>query len=289
MNKTGPRTLHQKWHLPLEQQAYVWHADKPKANLLLQHGYGEYAERFVRLYNELIPRLVEQGISVYAFDMHGHGASAGKRGMINVEYAVQDHLIARKALADRPEPLFLFGHSLGGLVTAASVALDQSGVAGVILTSPALPRHNIMLRLLARVLAAVVPEVPAPLHPDDMTLLSRLPEIAEDAINDAMRYQGRLPNIVASTALIRARANLKLYPAWKVPTLILHGTEDRITDPEGSRMMYQAISSEDKTLHMIEGGFHELLNDLGRDDILKIILEWLAARIPDQEKSTGDT
>jgi len=277
--------MHEKWQLPLERQAYVWHAPNPQANLLLQHGYGEYAERFVRLYNELIPRLLEHNISVYAFDMHGHGGSTGKRGMTNVEYAVQDHLKARKALADKPEPLFLFGHSLGGLITASSIALDQSGVAGVILTSPALPQHNILLRLLARVLAAVVPEVPAPLHPDDPTLLSRLPEIAEDAINDVMRYQGRLPNLVASSALIRTRANRKHYPGWKVPTLILHGTEDRITDPEGSRKLYEIITSSDKTLHMVEGGYHELLNDIGRDEILQIILDWLMERIPSQSQS----
>lgn len=271
--------MHQEWKLPLSRQAYVWHAPSPRANLLLQHGYSEYAQRFVRQYNELIPRLLEHNISVYAFDMAGHGGSPGERGLVNVEGAVQDHLRARQALAGQALPLFLFGHSLGGLVTASSVALEQTGVSGVILTSPAIPQHNVLLRLLARVLAAAAPASPAPLHPHDHSLLSRLPEIVEDATHDNMKYQGKLLNLTASTALIRNRANLKLYSNWQVPTLIMHGTEDRVTDPRGSRLLYDTIASEDKTLHLVEGGFHELLNDTERDETLQVILEWLDQRI----------
>lgn len=271
--------MQQPWQLPLERQAYVWHAKNPKANLLLQHGYSEYAERFVQRYNKLIPQLLENSISVYAFDMQGHGRSPGNRGLVDVEQAVQDHLIARQALAGQSLPLFLFGHSLGGLVTASSVALNQDGVAGVILTSPAIPQHNVFLRLLARALAAIAPASAAPLHPDDHSLLSRLPEVIEDAAGDEMKYQGKLLNLAASSALSRNRANHTLYPAWKVPTLILHGTDDRVTDPRGSQVLYDAIASEDKTLHLVAGGFHELLNDIGRDDSLALILNWLEQRI----------
>ncbi|MDT8429397.1 MAG: alpha/beta fold hydrolase [Pseudomonadales bacterium] len=271
--------MYQLWQLPLDRQAYVWRAPEPRANLLLQHGYSEYAERFVRLYNELIPQLLAHHINVYAFDMQGHGRSPGERGLVNVDNAVQDHLAARQALANETLPLFLFGHSLGGLVTASSVALNQNGVAGVILTSPAIPQHNILLRLLARVLAALAPGSAAPLHPDDPSLLSRRPEVIEDANNDAMKYQGKLRNLVAATALSRNRANRKLYPGWKVPVLILHGTDDRVTDPRGSQILYDTIAAEDKTLHLIEGGYHELLNDTERDDTLRLILDWLDQRV----------
>ncbi len=271
--------MRQQWKLPLDRAAYTWQAERPRANLLLQHGYSEYANRFVDKYNQLIPRLLELGINVYAFDMYGHGESPGDRGVTDVEHAVQDHLKARQALRDEPLPLFLFGHSLGGLVTASSVALDPSGVAGVVLTSPAIPQHGVLLRLLARALAAVAPAAAAPLHPDDPALLSRLPDIVEDAVKDTLKHQGRLPNLVAASALVRNRANRKLYPQWTVPTLIVHGTEDGITDPAGSQALFDAITSSDKTLYLVEGGYHEVLNDTGRDDTLRVILEWFTARL----------
>lgn len=272
--------MQEEWPLALDREAYKWRASQPRANLLLQHGYGEYAGRFLRQYNELIPRLLERGFNVYAFDLEGHGNSPGSRGMTDIEQAVQEHLTARLALAEESLPLFLFGHSLGGLVTASSMVLDANGVAGVVLSSPALPLHNVMLRLLARTLAAIAPGAPAPLHPNDRSLLSRLPEVAEQALQDPMMYQGSLTNRVAAMALMRAHANRSLYPQWRTPTLILHGSEDRVTDPEGSRRFHKAIQSKDKTLHLIEGAYHELLNDRGRDDSLKIILDWLCERLP---------
>jgi len=268
------------WHLELDRAAHRWRASEPRANLLLQHGYSEYAGRYVHHYNGLIPALCERGFNVHAFDLEGHGGSPGQRGLVDVTRAVDDHLRARRALADDPLPLFLFGHSLGGLVTAGSVVREASGIEGVILSSPALPLHNAALRLLARALAAIAPSAAAPLHPDDPSLLSRLPEIVEEAVGDPLIYQGKLRNRVAATALAQARHNRDHYASWTVPTLILHGAADRVTDPEGSRRMHEAIASPDKTLHLIEGGYHELLNDLGRDETLCLILDWLMQRLP---------
>src|SRR5690606_26355767 len=94
------------------------------------------AERYVARYHALVPQLLRIGIDVYAFDLRGHGRSPGERAIIDVREAVHDHLAARRALHAQSLPVFLFGHSLGGLVTAASVARDPSGVRGVVLSSP---------------------------------------------------------------------------------------------------------------------------------------------------------
>jgi alpha-beta hydrolase superfamily lysophospholipase len=93
---------------------------------------------YVSGYNRLIPRLVDLGLDVYAFDLPGHGGSPGKRGLVDVRKAVEVHLAARRGLQTNGHPLFLFGHSLGGLITAGSVIVDQCRVDGVILSSPAL-------------------------------------------------------------------------------------------------------------------------------------------------------
>ena len=86
--------------------------------------------------------------------------------------------------------------------------------------------------------------------------------------------------LVAGTGGNIAHDNWNLYPDWKVPVLLMHGTADTWTDPRGSQRLFEAVASEDKTLHLVEGGYHELLNDTGRDETLQLLLTWLERRLP---------
>lgn len=265
---------------------YVWQAPEPRAVLLLQHGFGEYAQRFVERYSRLIPQLLNAGVSVYAFDMRGHGRSPGRRAVTHLGRAVEHHLAARRKLRAHPLPVFALGHSLGGLVTAASVARDQSGLSGVILSSPFLSKEvPNWKRRLVNVLAAVAPALLAPEAPAELGGLSRIPEELELAEKDPLIYRGRAPMLLAATALKLLEDNPRFYPEWRVPTLVLHGTADTYTDPEGSREFFKAIASGDKTLHIVEGGYHELLNDNDRDETLRLILTWLERRLPSRGES----
>src|SRR5262245_24737188 len=124
----------QSWDFGRGLRGYKWPAPEPRASLLLTHGFAEYAERYVAHYHGLVPRLNALGFDVYAFDLRGHGRSPGARGVADIKQAVADHHAARRALSNQGKPLFLFGHSLGGLITAASVAEDQGGVTGVVLS-----------------------------------------------------------------------------------------------------------------------------------------------------------
>jgi acylglycerol lipase len=268
------------WETAPGVQGYVWHAGRPRGILLLQHGYREYAKRYVTQYNALIPRLLGAGLEVYALDLRGHGASSGRRGMMDIGQAAQDHLAARGKLEARPLPVFVMGHSLGGLVTASSVALDQAGVSGAILSSPALNlASSALTRLAARLLARIAPRLGVPHPSGDPAALSRLPEVVDAVRRDPLMYHGKMPARVAATAIEQDHVNWKRLPKWTVPTLILHGTADRATDPEGSRRLFATIASQDKTLHLVEGGYHELLNDDDRDETLQIVLKWLEERI----------
>lgn len=79
--------------------------------------------------------------------------------------------------------------------------------------------------------------------------------------------------------MLTSHANRPRYSAWQAPTLAVHGTADTFTDPEGSRRAIAAIASKDATLHLVEGGHHELLNDTARDETLQVVLAWLERRI----------
>jgi acylglycerol lipase len=272
-------SAHRPWDIGTGVQGYAWDAPRARAVLLLQHGFGEYAERYVHRYTGLIPRLLDIGLSVYAFDLEGHGRSPGRRAVTDVERGVSDHLAARRKLTAQPLPIFLFGHSLGGIVTATSVLREPGGIQGVIVSSGALyVKSNALTRAVAPLLARIAPALPlVRLPPSD---LSRDPEQVRAFVEDPLAYHGRMPARLAASILSTSRTNWARYSEWRVPTLAIHGGADTFTDPEGSRRFISAIASRDKTLHLVEGGYHELLNDTERDTTLQVVLSWLEHRLP---------
>jgi acylglycerol lipase len=272
--------MSETWDFGRGLSGYAWRAPDARANVLLTHGFAEYAERYVAHYHGLVPKLNALGLDVYGWDMRGHGRSAGVRGVADLREAVADHRAARRALAADGKPLFLFGHSLGGLVTAASAAEDQSGVAGVVLSAPALlitaPAH---LRAIAGLVSVFAPSarlVPAL----DTDGLSRIAEEVEAYRNDPMVSDPRVPAKTGATAIDVAERAWTQYPKWTAPVLVLHGEMDRATDPEGSKRLVPMVRASDKQLVLYPEGRHELLNDLERDAAMDVILNWLRERAP---------
>lgn len=273
----------QAWHTATGLAGFVWPADRPRANILLQHGYGEYSERFVLQYSALIPALQQLGCNVFALDLWGHGYSPGTRGLVDVHAAVTDHRRARRQLVGRPLPLFLIGHSLGGLITAGSVLDDQRGISGVVLLGAALqfdvpPAQQRLLGLLSR----LVPTLPAPIGPAGWETLYR--GASREAIIAAapLMYQGPLQLGTGASLVERAERIWDRVSDWFVPLLVMHGSQDQSTDPDGSVRFYEMVSSRDRTLELIEGAAHELLNDIDRIATLQTLLHWLDTRLAPQ-------
>ncbi|SMB91229.1 alpha/beta hydrolase [Deinococcus hopiensis] len=267
------------WNAGTPVTGYVWHADGPLAAVLLTHGFGEHAGRYVERYHRLIPALVGAGFTVYAYDQRGHGRSEGRRAVVDTAQLEEDHLRVRETLRAQPLPLYAFGHSLGGLVTAASVARDPRGLAGVILSSPALligEDQPQWLKALAPMLAKLAPA--APVTDLGEGVLSRLAEEEAAYRSDPLIYQGRVPALTGASMLRLSGELWAKYPRWTLPTLVVHGTADRVTDVNGSKRFIQLISATDKTLQLVEGGYHELLNDEPRAEVLALILGWLRKR-----------
>ncbi|WP_424949325.1 lysophospholipase [Deinococcus sp.] len=268
----------QPWPLPhaVPVKTFLWPADRVRANILLTHGFGEYSAR----YHRLIGALNGRGYSVYTYDHRGHGQSEGTRAVNDVAMLVQDHLALRESLRVLSEPLFAFGHSLGGLITAASYLQDPRGAAGVVLSSPALlvgANEPGWLKAVGRVLARVAPGLP-------LTVLSTggLSRVAEEVSAyeaDEQMYHGKVPVLTAISMLKVSEGLWTKVPEWKLPTLTLHGDADQLTDVNGSRRFDREISSVDKTYVEVAGGYHELFNDTVREDVTGRLVEWLGARI----------
>lgn len=270
----------QEWRVPgAPVRGSVWAAQRPRGAVLLTHGFGEYAERYESGYGGLIPALVGAGFTVYAYDQRGHGASAGRRAVVDLAELVEDHLRAREALRGLDVPLFAFGHSMGGLVTAASVTRDPRGLSGVVLSSPALlvgEGEPPLLKRLAPLLARLAPALPVteldPAH------TSRLPDAVQAYRADPRNFRGKVPARTGASMLRLSGALWPAYARWTLPTLVLHGSEDRLADVRGSRRFVEAIASPDRTFHEVPGGYHELLNDRGAEEVRGVLLDWLSAR-----------
>lgn len=267
------------WDIGTGVAGFVWDSENPKANLLLQHGLGEYSERYVWQYNQLIPKLVAKGFNVYAIDLPGHGESIGERGLVDLNDALMHHLAARTAI-EGDLPTVLFGHSLGGLVTAASLVANPTGVTAAVLSSSAMQSPSkAWERILSKVVTAINPSGDMPLPRPGEEALTRDLELLKLIAADDRMYHGKARNLVAKTVLELSDFVWSKIDSWQTPTLIIHGDKDLSTNHLQSIALMEAIPAGDKTLKIYQGGFHELLNDLEKDKVEGDLFEWLAKRV----------
>lgn len=269
----------ERWEVGNGLAGYCWPAVRPRAVLLLQHGYAEYAERFVREHGALIPHLLDEGISVFAFDLEGHGRSPGTRGVVDIEEAVRRHLAARTSLDIAGLLLILLGHSLGGLITAASVVASSDRVKGVILSSPAFDRRSPSLRLMAERVAKMSPEWGIAAQ-QDPSGLSRDKEAVERFKSDPLIYRGPLPALMAASALRMANRVYNQASQWTVPTLIVHGSDDVFTPHTDSLAIFERLRSRDKTISVVPEGKHELFNDIIGSEMKANVFRRIDERLP---------
>lgn len=260
----------------------IWIPENPSAVFILCHGHAEHSGRYTYLVNTI----VGHGLAVYTLDHRGHGRSSGTRALsLRFDDFVDDlDLVVDGARADFPElPVVLFGHSMGGLI-AVRYALAHPGKISLLVTSgPALiidentpPPFVSALGKLAR----LVPSAPVPR--DDADLLNTDPHIKHQFARDHRTYHGSTRIRTAWEMLVAgedARARLS---ALKVPLLAMHGEIDTLTKPRGSELLHASASSADKAINLWPGMKHEIFNEPGRAEVMRVLLEWLDARLGDQ-------
>lgn len=259
---------------------HTWRVKHPRCIVILQHGYGEHAERYVDGHCELIQHLNKRGFEVRAFDLWGHGHSPGIRGATDVAKAIEDHLELRRDAKKDELPLFLLGNSLGALVTAGSVVADPSMVDGVVLMSPPFPGQvSSLVRSVLAAAATILPNTSLPTPRSPPSALSRQPDMLLRTETDPLMVKRQIPFLLATTALDTGQTIEKGLKVWLVPTLIMHGTVDKAANPAGSKHFIEVIRSSDKNLRLFDGGLHELLNDLDREQVLQEMLMWFESHI----------
>lgn len=258
-----------------------WDAEvEVPTHLVLVHGYGEHCSR----YAEVAQRLNANGITVHTYDQRGFGRSPGKRAAIGdfdlLLQDLDDYLEFVRPRFDG-KPWFVMGHSLGGLVLTRYLETRTVDARGVVFSSPFLAFSDDVpewLLSLANVLGTLVPWLPV--GRVDNSGLSRDPAAVEAADNDPLSYHGW---VHAGTGRQFHRAITQACAEFgkiTLPAYIIHGGEDRVVSKEGSVLLHDGIQSEDKALKIIEGGYHELWNDLDKVAVIDGIAEWVLGRVP---------
>jgi alpha-beta hydrolase superfamily lysophospholipase len=250
----------------------------PRAVIVLSHGFNSHSG----YYGWTAEQLVDAGLAVYALDYRGRGRSDGERYYIDrfSEYQSDLDLIVKHARAREPGlPLFILGHSAGGVIACNYVLDHQSEFAGLICESFAyrVPAPDFALAVLKGV-AHVAPHAHVLKLPKKE--FSRDPAVTQALLDDPLLADEVQPTRTVAE-MVRADERLERdFPQFKLPLLIIHGTKDTVTRPEGSREFYDRAGSADKTLKLYDGYFHDPLNDLGKERVMGDIRSWIEQRLP---------
>jgi len=257
----------------------TWSCKEAKGVVLITHGIAEHSGR----YAHIAQSLVEGGYTVVAFDLRGHGKSSGRRNYIN---SFQDYLndlqeVLKRTRSSFPDlPLFLFGHSMGGGIVTLFTIERNPEVQGVLLSGPSVKVSDEIspfLQKISGVISAILPKLPVvKLESKD---ISKDPAVVKAYDQDPLNYRGGIlartgAELLKATKTITARSDV-----IDLPILIMHGSSDKLADVSGSEMLYANVSSQDKTLKIYEGLYHEILNEPEQDEVKTDMIAWLDAHI----------
>ena len=233
-------------------------------------------------YGWVAQQLTASALAVYAVDLRGRGRSDGDRFYVEKVADWVSDVGAAIAFAKSREPglpVFLLGHSAGGVVSCLYALEHQAELAGFICESFAfeVPAPDVALAAF-KGLSHVAPH--ARVYHIKNEYFSRDPSVVQ-AMNEDPLIAGETQPVQTAAEIVRADERLKAeFQRITLPLLILHGTDDKVTKSDGSKLFYERAGSPDKTIKLYEGHFHDLLNDVDKESVIGDIKSWIAARLP---------
>jgi len=256
-----------------------WSAEgKPRAIMILVHGFNAHSGYMVWPGEQFSA----SGFATYALDLRGRGKSEGERFYIESfsEYLADVDGLVKIAREENPGlPVYMLGHSAGGVIATSYVFDHQPEIAGLICESFA---FDVGIPDVASLILKGLSHLAPHLHVFTLKneIFSRDPDAVARMNNDPLIANESQPATTSAELLKAADALLKNMPKFTTPVFIIHGTADKATRYQGSQYFYDHAGSTDKTLKLYEGYYHDLLNDVDKEIVMKDILEWLNERVP---------
>lgn len=247
---------------------------EPWATMLLVHGLAEHSGR----YEHVGAQLSEAGIDAHAYDQRGFGASGGPRASVERWSQLHDDLEERLAgLRSRAPstPLVLYGHSLGGLVSLGYVLDGRAQPDLLVLSAPAIGASiPLWQRVLVGSLRRVTP---------GLLLSNRLdPQVLSSDAEVRARYMSDPLNQLRSTvrfahaAFGEQRRVAGGLDRLSLPTLVVHGAEDRLVPTHTSAVLDRRPGV---TRRVYAETRHELHNEPVGRQVVDDIVDWIRDRV----------
>ncbi|HUX57927.1 MAG TPA: lysophospholipase [Bacteroidales bacterium] len=244
-----------------------------RAVVILIHGLGEHIQR----YNSLSDCFIQEGIGFTGIDLPGHGRSEGRRGYIknyNILREVIDIMLKSCKQTFPGIPIFIYGHSLGGGIVIDYLLHRNPKIKGAIVTSPWLRLSFEPSKIKLFIASVMKYLLPGLTQPSGLVVeyISHDKTVVEDYKNDPLVH-GKISVSLCDGAFSSATYSLANASELKIHTLLLHGSNDLICSPEGSREF--ADKTDMVEFKIWDGGYHELHNELFKDDVFVYILSWI--------------
>ncbi|MFY9608638.1 MAG: lysophospholipase [Blastocatellia bacterium] len=249
-----------------------------RGEVALVHGFGEHSGR----YDRLGVHLNAHGYSVTGYDHRGHGLSDGLPGHVESfgEYEDDlDRIIAAVRARSAGRPIFLIGHSMGGLVALRYLATRSSALAGAVISAPLIglaspvPAHKLVI---GRVAARLAPHLRLnnEINPAD---LSRDPEVGKAYASDPLVNRKVSARWYAEATRAMLEVN-EWAPRITLPLIVMHGTDDRLASVDATKRLFERIGVSDKELVIYPGFYHELFNEPEKQQIFDRVTVWMDKR-----------
>lgn len=257
----------------------AWRVAKPKAALLIIHGYGEHIGR----YAEQAKWFNSQQMDVYGYDHRAHGKSEGTRAYIESIAELANDLKSMVSYLQPNVPLYIWGHSMGGQVVVR-YCLDhdvhsRQHVAGLLLTGALIrisPTVSPILQKLAKPVAQIFPRLKTNKLP--LEHISKVKAVQTAYANDSLVYRGGTYALSGWKMIEGCNDIAHRLSDMSLPMLVMHGGEDLISDVNGSKALYEVAKAEDKTLKIWQGLRHEFFRSEQSGEILSMMSDWIADR-----------
>jgi alpha-beta hydrolase superfamily lysophospholipase len=258
----------------------TWSKEDPKGSILITHGLAEHSE----LYHPLAKVLAENGWYVIAWDLRGHGRSEGKRGYVKdfLDYEKDLEALIAHARIDqkvKSNPLVLFGHSMGGLITLLNLIKSKATPPdAAVCSSPALGLSMQVPKLKEEVAKIAEKWLPTlTLHNDiKYTDLSRDPKMVESYPKDPLRHDKVSPGIFLG--MLRAfKYVLDNADKITIPVLFQLAGDDRLVSAAAAREFFPKMPNKKNQIQVYPDSLHEIYNDLDRDNVIADLKKFLGA------------
>lgn len=249
-------------------------AENAKGTIVLVHGAFEHSGR----YEWLSKRWQEEGYHCLYGDLPAHGEYNGPQGHIeSFDDYIEEVSSWIKEAEKLGKPIFMVGHSMGGLITIRALEEKQYPIKGIVLSSPCLGLENPppkMMRGISKVLDRVAPQTKfnGNLNPEHVTRDGKM--LKRD-------QQDRLILKKVSVRWFReldrgmdiAFQRINSFP--DIPTLVMQAGHDKIVNKATTKQWFDQLPIPDKNFMEWEGLYHEIFNDPEKEDVFQHALQFV--------------